>query len=673
MTTDKQKNALAVVACAAALAGLAVWTRSQQQARTRLARKELTHLRFDLSVEEIEVETERILAKMKRVDDEIAAISGSAVTFQNTAQKIIDLDHEMLSRVTNVTFLGQVSADKETRDACNKADEAIEDFSVQRSMRADVYKVIHTLYKSAAYQKEVQTWKQKLSKLGIQFHQNLTEETIEVKFLHQELQGLSDDFIAALEKGDDGKYKIALSYPTVFPILNTCTVESTRKAVEYAFNRRCIDKNVAILEEMLELRHKVALALGYENHAAYVLEQRMAETPTKVKNFLTDLDNKLVPLAKKDLDNLLKLKEADCDKNEWKFDGKINMWDFRFYMDQFVKKHCSIDAEKIREYFPLAHVTSELLAMYQELLSLKFVEISQPHVWHKDVRMFAVYDARPQKNGHLVGHFYLDLFPRPGKYGHAACFTLQQGCANSEGIREYPAAAMVANFNAPTKSKPSLLGHQEVVTYFHEFGHVMHCLCSEVDIPRFAGTRVERDFVEAPSQMLENWCWENEPLQRLSSHYETGAKLSNELITRLISTKNANTGLLNKRQLLFATFDQTIHSKAKSNTAQVLKQLQTEIMLIDMTPDTNFAGSFGHLAGGYDAQYYGYMWSEVFSMDMFASRFKKEGLMNPKTGLAYRELILARGGSVDAGVMLNDFLGRAPNQDAFLLSKGLKA
>ncbi|RLN51133.1 hypothetical protein BBJ29_005623 [Phytophthora kernoviae] len=642
MTTDKQKNALAVVACAAALAGLAVWTRSQQQSRTRLARKELTHLRFDLSVEEIEVETERILAKMKRVDDEIAAISGSAVTFQNTAQKLIDLDHEMLSRVTNVTFLGQVSADKETRDACNKADEAIEDFS-------------------------------KLSKLGIQFHQNLTEETIEVKFLHQELQGLSDDFIAALEKGDDGKYKIALSYPTVFPILNTCTVESTRKSVEYAFNRRCIDKNVAILEEMLELRHKVALALGYENHAAYVLEQRMAETPTKVKTFLTDLDNKLVPLAKKDLDNLLKLKEADCDKNEWKFDGKINMWDFRFYMDQFVKKHCSIDAEKIREYFPLAHVTSELLAMYQELLSLKFVEISQPHVWHKDVRMFAVYDARPQKNGHLVGHFYLDLFPRPGKYGHAACFTLQQGCANSEGIREYPAAAMVANFNAPTKSKPSLLGHQEVVTYFHEFGHVMHCLCSEVDIPRFAGTRVERDFVEAPSQMLENWCWENEPLQRLSSHYETGAKLSNELITRLISTKNANTGLLNKRQLLFATFDQTIHSKAKSNTAQVLKQLQTEIMLIDMTPDTNFAGSFGHLAGGYDAQYYGYMWSEVFSMDMFASRFKKEGLMNPKTGLAYRELILARGGSVDAGVMLNDFLGRAPNQDAFLLSKGLKA
>ncbi|KAE9191249.1 Thimet oligopeptidase [Phytophthora fragariae] len=701
MASDKQKNALAVAACAAALAGLALWAHNKQQQRTRVLRKQLTHLRFDLRVAEIEAETQRILAQMKRVDDEIAALAPSAVTFANSAQKLIDLDHEMLSRVTNVTFLGQVAADKDTRDACTKADEAIEDFSVQRSMRADVYKAIHSLYKGAAYQtldkttqryvhrlvqdfernglqlpeekqKEVQAWKQKLSKLGIQFQQNLSEETIEVKFSRDELKGLSEDFIAALEKGDDGKYKIALSYPTVFPILNTCTVESTRQAVEYAFNRRCISTNVAILEEMLEIRHKVALALGYENHAAYVLEQRMAESPANVKEFLNDLNNKLVPLAKKDLDDLLKLKEADCERNGWKFDGKINMWDFRFYMDQFVKKHCSIDSEKLREYFPLTHVTAELLSMYQELLSLKFVEISQPHVWHKDVRMFAVYDARPGKVGHLVGHFYLDLFPRAGKYGHAACFTLQQGCANSQGVREYPAAAMVANFNAPTKSKPSLLGHQEVVTYFHEFGHVMHCLCSEVDIPRFAGTRVERDFVEAPSQMLENWCWEKEPLQRLSSHYETGEKLSDDLVARLISTKNANTGLLNKRQLLFAIFDQTIHSKPKSNTAQLLKQLQTEIMLIDMTPETNFAGSFGHLAGGYDAQYYGYMWSEVFSMDMFVSRFKKEGLMNPKTGLAYRELILARGGTVDASVMLKDFLGRAPNQDAFLLSKGLK-
>ncbi|CAH0476142.1 unnamed protein product [Peronospora belbahrii] len=698
MATDKQKTALTVAACATAFVGLAIWAHKQ---RTRLLRKQLTHLRFDLSVAEIEAETARILAQMKRVDDEIAALAPSAMTFENTVQKLIDLDHEMISRVTNVTFLGQVAVDKETRDACTKADEAIEDFSVQRSMRADVYKSVHMLYEGSIYhkldpvtqryvqrlvqdfernglqlpydkQKEVQAWKQKLSKLGIQFQQNLSEETIEVQFAQDELKGLSEDFIAALEKDSSDKYKVALSYPTVFPILNTCTVESTRKAVEYAFNRRCISTNVAILEEMLEIRHKVALALGYKNHAAYILEQRMAGSPANVKKFLDDLNNKLVPLANKDLNDLLKLKEADCARNGSKFDGKINMWDFRFYMDQFVKKHCSIDSEKLREYFPLSHVTDELLSMYQELLSLKFVEISQPHVWHRDVRMFAVYDSRPGKIGNLVGHFYLDLFPRAGKYGHAACFTLQQSCVNSSGVREYPAAAMVANFNAPTTSKPSLLGHQEVVTYFHEFGHVMHCLCSEVNIPRFAGTRVERDFVEAPSQMLENWCWEKEPLQRLSSHYETGEKLSDELIARLISTKNVHAGLLNKRQLFFAIFDQTIHSKPKTNTTQLVNQLQREILLIDVTPDTNFAGSFGHLAGGYDAQYYGYMWSEVFSMDMFVSRFKKEGLMNSKTGLAYRELILARGGSVDASNMLDDFLGRKPNQDAFLLSKGLK-
>ncbi|TMW55155.1 hypothetical protein Poli38472_013917 [Pythium oligandrum] len=704
MTTsahDKKKTILVAAATVIALAGIGLFARKQQRQRLHQARKQLTDLRFDLSVAEIQAETERIIAKMQQVDDEIASTPGSAVTFANTAQKLIDLDAEMLSRVTNVTFLGHVSAKKDIRDACTKADEAIEDFLVKRGMRADVYKVIRMfsltpefqsltavkqrfvnrvvqdferngLQLSEDKQKQVQEAKQRLSKLGIQYHQNLTEETTEVFFGLDELKGLSDDFIAGLEKGEDGKFKIALSYPTVFPILNTCTVPSTRKAVEVAFNRRCIDKNVAILEEMLELRHQVALTLGYENHAAYVLEQRMAGKPSTVTKFLSDLDNKLVPLAKKELDVLLKLKEEDSELHDIKFDGKINMWDFRYYMDQYVKKYCSIDAEKMREYFPLEHVTNELLAMYQEILGLKFTEISEPHVWHKEVRMFAVHDTRKGHEGRLVGHFYLDLFPRQGKYGHAACFTLQQSCVNSEGRRHLPAAAMVANFNAPTKTKPSLLSHSEVVTYFHEFGHVMHCICSEAAIPRFAGTRVERDFVEAPSQMLENWCWEKSPLQRLSSHYLTKEKLSDALIDRLISTKNANTGLLNKRQLLFATFDQQIHSKAKSDTAKVLKQLQSEIMLIDMTPGTNFAASFGHLAGGYDAQYYGYMWSEVFSMDMFVSRFKKEGLMNPKTGLAYRELILARGGSVDATQMLKSFLGREPNQNAFLKSKGLE-
>lgn len=256
----------------------------------------------------------------------------------------------------------------------------------------------------------------------------------------------------------------------------------------------------------------------------------MAKNPQIVKAFLSELDAKLVPLGKKELDSLLKLKEEECAKLNFKFDGKINMWDYRYYMDQYLKLHCSIDSEKVREFFPLPHVTTELLTMYQELLSLRFSEVVNPHVWHRDVRMFAVHDTRKGKEGRLVGHFYLDLHPRTGKYGHAACFTLQQSCVESSGRRHLPAAAMVANFNSPTANKPSLLNHDEVVTYFHEFGHVMHCLCSETDIPRFAGTRVERDFVEAPSQMLENWVWEKEPLKRLSSHYSTKEVLSRTLV-----------------------------------------------------------------------------------------------------------------------------------------------
>ena len=247
---------------------------------------------------------------------------------------------------------------------------------------------------------------------------------------------------------------------------------------------------------------------------------------------------------------------------------------------------------------------------------------------------------------------------------------------------------MVANFTPPTKSKPSLLLHQEVVTYFHEFGHVMHqinckfflnvnlfckpAIIAETVYRTFAGTSVERDFVEAPSQMLENWCWEKSILQRLSGHYtDTSVALPDDMIDRLVLTKNANTGLFNKRQLLFALFDQTIHTQSLANTSSIMRDLQQDIFMIDMTEGTNFAASFGHIAAGYDAQYYGYLWSDVFAMDMFATRFKKEGVMNPKTGRSYRELILSRGGSIDAVDMLKDFLGREPNDKAFLKSKGL--
>ena len=236
-----------------------------------------------------------------------------------------------------------------------------------------------------------------------------------------------------------------------------------------------------------------------------------------------------------------------------------------------------------------------------------------------------------------------------------------------------PVAAAVCNFPRPTASQPALLSHRDVETFFHEFGHVMHQLCSKAELEMFAGTRVERDFVEAPSQMLENWCWQPAALARMSAHHQTGEPIPDALMAALLASRNANSGILNMRQIVLASFDQAIHTAASADTAAVLDRISAELLQIPSSPGTNMAASFGHLAGGYDAQYYGYMWSEVFSADMFASRFEAEGIFNGDLcGASYRKEILAAGGSRDAMDSLIAFLGREPIQEPFLKSKGLE-
>ena len=342
----------------------------------------------------------------------------------------------------------------------------------------------------------------------------------------------------------------------------------------------------------------------------------MAKNPETVSSFLETLSPKLQTLWQKEREVILRYKEEDTKATGREFNGAINMEDFWYYITAIQEKEFSVDQEQLKEYFPIDIVTKGLMDIYQRLLGLTFSKVEGIPVWHPDVELYKVDDTATKET---IGYFFLDLFAREGKYWHAAMWQIQPGSLDPEGQRSKAVTGIVCNFPNPTQDRPSLLYHSQVRTLFHEFGHAMHGIASRTNLTYFYGINVEGDFVEAPSQMLENWVWQEESLRLMSSHFKTKEQIPTEVLSKLVASQNSFAGAKALRRIFFATYDQMLHTRGEADSAAIAKDLYKELFDIDRIEGGNFGATFDHLAH-LEAVNYGYLWSEVFSQDMFETR-----------------------------------------------------
>ncbi|KAL5388130.1 hypothetical protein DPSP01_003120 [Paraphaeosphaeria sporulosa] len=702
--------------------------------------------RFTATPDSLVSDTKKLIDRSRNIQDAIVKdVTAASANFKNVLLPVALDDNKMAIESHIIGFYQAVSTDKALRDASTEAEKLLDDFSIESSMREDVFKLVDAVLKkkesldaesqrllekdhksyirnglnldAGAQRDRFKEIKQRLSAISIEFQKNLNEEQGGIWFTREELDGVPEDVVDGLKVGEGenkGKLWLTFKYPDLFPTLKYATNAETRKRVFVENENKCND-NVPLFREAILLRDEAARLLGYSNHAEFRIEDKMAKTPKTVNDFLGDLRTRLAPGGQTEIKKLLELKQEDLKTRSLGDDNsKYFLWDHRYYDRLMLERDFQLDQQIIAEYFPLQTTIQGMLKIFEELFGLAFVEITGEDrtaladggkgsdiVWHEDVQVFSVWDDEGEGAG-FVGYLYLDLFPRDGKYGHAANFNLQPGYIDENGKRRYPATALVCNFSKPTPKKPSLLKHDEVVTLFHELGHGIHDLVSKTTYSRFHGTNTVRDFVEAPSQMLENWCWTPSQLRSLSHHYShlspeyeaaykeaSGAdkkpaeQIPNSLIANLISTKHVNDALFNLRQLHFGMFDMTVHEPKshedieKLDITSTYNQLRHDISQLD-GPEAisgdwkwgNGQATFGHLIGGYDAGYYGYLSSQVYSTDMFYSVFKEDP-MNGKEGRRYRHTVLERGGSKEEMDILEEFLGRKPSTEAFYKELGI--
>ncbi|MEQ6118053.1 M3 family metallopeptidase [Reichenbachiella sp. MALMAid0571] len=631
----------------------------------------------------IQEQTDAAIAKVIDIEEEDR-------TFDNTMLALDDLHANLDGIASAIYLMSYTHPDSVIRSNALKSNTILSQYTNKVELNEDLYKAVKSFSKSkkaekltgykAKYLKEtVEEFERsgfglskedrevlkgindQISEIGDKFSQNIASYKDFLIVSESDIEGLPEDYKES-RKQKDGTYKVDLSYPSYRPFMKYCKSEKARKELYLKYMNRAYPDNIEVLQQLLQKRKEMAELLGYNSYASYVLEDRMAKNPESVWAFEGKLMEDLKSKEISDYQELLDIKKSKTGKSD-----VINSWESSFYFDKLLKEKYQLDGEEVKQYFSLDDVINGLFTITQTIFDLEYREVESPSVWQKDVRMFEVI-----KDGKLKGRFYLDLFPRENKYNHAACFGIKSGKMTTRGY-QIPTASLVCNFPEPTADKPSLMPHSQVETFFHEFGHVLHQMVTTADLYSQSGTSVSRDFVEAPSQIFENWAWNYEALKLFAKHYETREVIPEALFNKMLAAKNVGSAIAASHQVFFGTYDMTLHDKYDPNgeesTTDVLKRVQEETTISPYVEGTHFQTSFGHL-NGYGASYYGYLWSKVYAQDMF-SVFEQNGVLDKKTGKRYRDIILASGSSKEEIELVKEFLGREPNNDAFLRELGL--
>lgn len=645
----------------------------------------------------------RGIAEAKAEIDAVTA-NPEPPTFENTVEAL-EYAGRTLSRVTGIFYnLLEADTDDEMQRVAEEAAPLMTEYEMYVSLNAELFarvkavydrrdtldlppdarKLLENTYRSFARngaalapedKARYSAWAEELSLLTLRFGKHVLAAThaFELRLTREEeLAGLPDHVrdigaSAAREKGLPG-WVFTLDAPSYVPFMKYSACRDLRERMYRAYNGRALsgeNDNREIVRQIVDLRIRMSALLGYGTYAGYALEERMARHPETVGTFLQRLLEPSLPCARRELDGVL------CYAREHGFEGECLMpWDLSFWAEKYREAEFSLSEEQLKPYFRLEDCIAAVFGLARRLYGLEFRERSDLPVYHPDVKVYEVTEA----DGRHLALFYADFFPRPSKRG-GAWMTEFRGQSICGGVEERPHISIVTNFTKPTATAPSLLTHDELVTFLHEFGHALHGILAEGRYPSLTGTSVARDFVELPSQLMENWAYESAFLDSFARHYRTGEVIPKELVDRIVAAQHFLAGYYQVRQLHFGLLDMAWHSLA-SLPDEDLPEFESRVLgpvsVLPAVAGCAVSPAFSHIfAGGYAAGYYSYKWAEVLEADAFAL-FRERGIFDRETAASFRRCILSRGGTEDADVLYRNFRGRDPQPEALLEKLGIR-